>query len=60
MAKRPLAKALRSEGKPAPTGAAPTKRIVLRDPANPDSACPGSGRDLRGLSASGTDKCDRA
>ncbi|MEG4573829.1 hypothetical protein QUA56_14205 [Microcoleus sp. N3A4] len=53
MAKRPLAK-------PAPTGAAPTKRIVFPDPANPDSAFPGSGRDLRGLSASGTDKCDRA
>ncbi|WP_255512978.1 MULTISPECIES: hypothetical protein [unclassified Tychonema] len=36
-----------------------TKRsIVLREPANPDSACPGSGGDLRGLSASGTDKCD--
>ncbi|MEG4502078.1 hypothetical protein QUA81_01560 [Microcoleus sp. F6_B4] len=43
MAKRPLAK--------------PTKTIVLPDPAHPDSACPGSGRDLRGLSASGTDKC---
>ncbi|MEG4588292.1 hypothetical protein QUA54_24185 [Microcoleus sp. MOSTC5] len=43
MAKRPLAK--------------PSKRIVLHQPANPIlSVC---GRDLRSLSASGTDKCDR-